>query len=261
LYGDSVYDQIPPRTGIALDGVLGNNGWYKSDVIVTFKPQDEATGSGILKTEYSLDNGQTVINYSGPFVISSEKVNNLKFRSIDNAGNEEDPKIVEIKIDKTSPEAKIFVDQDKQKITVLGIDVNPTTVIRSDNKLTKKKNDAFYTITDLAGNSLKLDVREVDFNKIDRFRIYSIQYNNDPLIKLADNHFNVTYNGKKSRINVKEQNFEFKGEVKIRVQYDAKKNKSTIVVSENKKERIKEIRNGLVYLNLLTNKGQLKTSY
>jgi len=261
LTGDVVYDQIPPKTNIQISGLLGNNGWYRSNVIVTLIPQDDSSGSGILKTEYSLDNGQTVNTYIGPFVISTEKINKLKFRSIDNAGNEEDPQVADIKIDKTAPETKISVDPDKQDLTVFGVDVNSTTIVKSDNKFTKKKNDAFYTITDLAGNSLKLDVRERDNEKQDRFKIYSLQYNDGPIKVLADNYFNVTYSGKRQRSNVKEQNFEFKGKVRIRIQYDAKKNKSTIIVGENKDERVREIRNGLVYLNLLTDKGQLKTSY
>ncbi|MBF8249579.1 MAG: Esterase [Candidatus Levybacteria bacterium] len=261
LTGDAVLDQTPPQTSIQLSGVLGNNGWYKSDVVVTLNPLDEASGSGILKTEYSLGNGAIVNIYTEPFIISAEKINKLKFRSIDNAGNEENPQEAEIKIDKTAPEAKIFVDPDKQDLVVTGIDTNHATVIKSDNKLTKKRDDAFYTITDEAGNILKLDVRERDKEKQDRFRIYSTQYNNDPIKTLASNYFNITYNGKKQRSNVKEQNFEFKGETKIRIQYDIKKNKSTIIVKEPKGERVKEVRGGLVYLNLLTNKGQLKTSY
>jgi len=261
LTGNSVFDRTPPQTDIVLDGVKGNNGWYKSDVRVTLQAQDGASGSGILKTEYSLDNGQTVNIYSEPFTISAEKINKLKFRSIDNAGNEENPQEIEIKIDKTAPEAKIFVNPDKQDLVVAGIDTNLITVVRSDNKLTRKKDDAFYAITDEAGNTLKLDVRERDREKQDRFRIYSIQYNNDPIKVLANNYFTVTYNGKRQRSNVKEQNFELRGEVRIRIQYDVKKNKSTIIVKENKKERVKEVRSGLVLLQLLTNKGQLKTSY
>jgi pimeloyl-ACP methyl ester carboxylesterase len=261
LIGNAISDQIPPKTDIQVSGLLGNNGWYRSDVIVSLIPEDNLGGAGILKTEYSLDNGQTVNAYTGPFIISAEKVNKLKFRSIDNAGNEEDPQEMDVKIDKTAPEVKISVDPDKQDLTVFGVDANPTTVIKSDNKFTKKKNDAFYMITDLAGNSLKLDVRERDNEKQDRFKIYSLQYNDGPIKILADNYFNITYNGKRQKQNVKEQNFESRGIVRIRIQYDAKKNKSTIIIREDRKERIKEIRNGLVYLNLLTDKGQLRTSY
>lgn len=261
IAGDAVYDEVSPQTNIQLSGTKGNNGWYKSNVLVTLNAADETSGSGILKTEYSLDNGQTINIYSEPFTVSLEKINKLKFRSVDNAGNEEDPKETEIKIDKTAPEAEIFVDQDKQDIVVLGVDNNLTTVSRSENKLTKKKDDAFYLITDEAGNTLKLDVRERENEKHDRFRIYSMQYNNDPVKILASNYFSVTYNGKRQRTNVKEQNFELKREVKIRIQYDAKKNKSTIIIKENKKEKVKEIKNGLVFLQLLTSKGQLTTIY
>ncbi len=261
LTGNAIFDQTPPQTVIILDGIKGNNDWYRSDVVIVLDSQDGASGSGILKTEYSLDNGLTVNTYTEPFIISAEKINKLKFRSIDNAGNEEDSQAVEVKIDKTPPEAKIFVDQDKQDMVAAGIDANPTKVVRFANKSTKQKNDAFYSIADEAGNSIKLDVRERDTEKQDRFRIYSVQYNNDPIKILANNHFNVTYSGKKQRTNLKEQNFELKGEVKIRIQYNIKKNKSTIIVRENKQERVKGIRNGLVLLQLLTSRGQLKTSY
>jgi pimeloyl-ACP methyl ester carboxylesterase len=261
LIGDVVYDQIPPQTAIVLDGIKGNNGWYKSDVKITLNSQDDASGSGILKTEYSLDNGQTVNVYSEPFTVSTEIINKLKFRSVDNAGNEEDPIEIEIKIDKAAPEARISVDQNKQDLIVTGVDANSTTVTRLENKLTRRKFDAFYVITDLAGNTLKLDVREVGFSKIDTFRIYSTQYNNGNIKILDRNNFYVIYSGKRERKNIREQYFEQKGETKIRIQYDVRKNKSTIIVRENRKERVKEVRGGLILLDLLTDKGQLKTSY
>ena len=60
---------------------------------------------------------------------------------------------------------------------------------------------------------------------------------------------------------MKEENFELKGEIKIRVQYDAKKDQSTISIREPYTEKVKEIRNGLVLLLLTTENGQLKYSY
>lgn len=103
LEGAAAYDQTPPKTTIALDGIKGNNGWYKSDVTVTLNTEDESSGSGILKTEYSLDNGHTIQVYTIPFTLSQEGTNKLKFRSIDKAGNEEIAHEIEIKIDKTPP--------------------------------------------------------------------------------------------------------------------------------------------------------------
>ena len=79
LTGDEVFDQIPPQTTVELSGTKGTNEWYRSDVLVTLNPQDEASGSGIAKTEYSLDNGTTVNTYTKPFTISTEQINKLKF--------------------------------------------------------------------------------------------------------------------------------------------------------------------------------------
>lgn len=110
LNGNAVYDQTPPQTQIKLTGIIEENNWYKSDVLVELTPNDQANGSGILKTEYSLDNGQTIKIYNSSFTISSEGLTNIKFRSIDNAGNEENPQEVEIKVDKTTPIVNLSAD-------------------------------------------------------------------------------------------------------------------------------------------------------
>jgi pimeloyl-ACP methyl ester carboxylesterase len=144
LTGDVIYDEIPPKTDFQIYGILGDNGWFKSDVNVTLIPQYESMGSGVLKTEYSLDNGQTINLYTKPFEISAEKINKLKFRSVDNAGNEEDVKEAEIKIDKTPPQItleanpKILWPANNKmidvKITGRSFDINPviTQIVVSD---------------------------------------------------------------------------------------------------------------------------------
>jgi len=63
------------------------------------------------------------------------------------------------------------------------------------------------------------------------------------------------------RSNIKEQNFEQKGEIKIRIRYDVKRDKSTIIVKEPKEEKIKEVRDGLVILILNTNNRTLEATY
>ncbi|MDO8570639.1 MAG: hypothetical protein Q7R97_03585 [Candidatus Daviesbacteria bacterium] len=253
-------DKITPTTISELQGTSGNNNWYTSDVNVSLSATDNIGGSGIDKTEYSFDNivWQT---YTIPVLINKEGKTIIYYRSKDLVGNLETTKQTEIKIDKTVPEAKISVNADRDDLEIQGIDQNQINIQKSDNKETKKKDDAVYIITDEAGNTLRIDVRERDKEKQDRFRIYSLQYNNNPKQILENNHFNVTYQGKKSKINVKEQNFEQKDEIKIRIQYDLKRNKSTIIVKEPKQERIKEIKTGLVILQLTTNKGILETTY
>ncbi|MFH0936884.1 MAG: alpha/beta fold hydrolase [Candidatus Daviesbacteria bacterium] len=110
LNGAANYDQTSPKTTIKLNGTQGNNNWFKSDVTVELLAEDEASGSGILKTEYSLDDGQTIQTYNDSFTISSEGTTKIKFRSIDNAGNEENPQETEIKIDKTPPQISISAE-------------------------------------------------------------------------------------------------------------------------------------------------------
>lgn len=261
LIGDANYDETPPQTAIELSGAQGQNSWYRSDVTVVLTAQDEAGGSGVSKIEYSLDNGQTVQTYTGPFTLSQEGVVKIKYRSSDKAGNAEIPREAEAKIDKIPPEAKIFIDQDNRDLVITGKDANPTTVIRSDNTATKKKDDAFYFITDAAGNILKLDVRDRDRDKQDRFGIFAVTYNDGPPIIEPDNHYNVFYQGKKDKFYVKEQNFEIKNEVKIRIQYNRETDTSTITARELGSEKVKETRSGLVLLQLLTNGGNLDVGY
>ena len=50
-------------------------------------------------------------------------------------------------------------------------------------------------------------------------------------------------------------------EIKIRIRYDLKRDESTIIVKEPKEEKVKEIRDGLVILQLNTNHGVLEAIY
>jgi len=93
-------DTYPPITKKTLTGILGSCGWYVSDVTVTLTATD--AWSGVNKTEYSFDN-VTWIEYTGPFMITSEGITTIFYRSIDNAGNVEEVKSQVIKIDKTCP--------------------------------------------------------------------------------------------------------------------------------------------------------------
>lgn len=104
-------------------------------------------------------------------------------------------------------------------------------------------------------------MRDRDRDKQDRFRIFSLTYNGGSPIALPDNHYNVSYQGKKDKLSVKEQNFELEKEVKVRIKYDRKTDKSTIMTREFGSEKVKEIRDGLVLLEIITDKGLLETNY
>jgi hypothetical protein len=99
-------DSLPPVTTISLDGTLGKNNWYISDVKATLSAIDNEGGTGVEKIEYGFDN-QTWQTYNQPFTVSQEGIHQLYYRSTDKAGNVEETKIMEIKIDKTPPETSI----------------------------------------------------------------------------------------------------------------------------------------------------------
>lgn len=96
-------DTTPPETSISLSGIMGSNGWFISNVTVSLSATDEASGSGVAFTEYSINGGTSWSNYSGPFEISSEGMTTIYYRSQDNAGNLEVAKSMGLKIDKTPP--------------------------------------------------------------------------------------------------------------------------------------------------------------
>lgn len=119
--GDSIFERIvapssvvipqngkldlqPPTTSVALNGMVGSNGWFTSSVTVTLTATDQPDGAGVLKTVYTLDNGQTLQTYTGLFVIAQDGMWTVQAYSIDRAGNSEAPMAsATIKIDRTAP--------------------------------------------------------------------------------------------------------------------------------------------------------------
>jgi hypothetical protein len=93
-------DKTPPVTEIELSGLVGNNGWYRSDVNVTLTATD-ANGSGVKEIRYILDGGGEVV-YADTFKIT-EGIHTLEYWAVDNVGNEETHHSQEIKIDETAP--------------------------------------------------------------------------------------------------------------------------------------------------------------
>ena len=98
-------DVIPPITKIILNGLKGNKLWYHSDVTVAITAADNPGGSGVARSEYSLDGGATWNAYTSPVTFTTELIKySVLARSSDNAGNVEGPPaLAEFKIDKTPP--------------------------------------------------------------------------------------------------------------------------------------------------------------
>lgn len=85
--GSNVLDTVAPATSVNISGNKDASGNYSGPVTIILNSSD--TGSGLLKTEYSLDNGVSVNVYSQPFVITGPGQFTLQLKSIDKVGNEE----------------------------------------------------------------------------------------------------------------------------------------------------------------------------
>jgi len=94
-------DTTPPVSTATWQGEQGNNEWYITDVTIEIEATDDQ--SGVARIEYDYDD-EFYENYNNPVVVSREGETNFTYRAIDRAGNEEELKLVQLKIDKTPPE-------------------------------------------------------------------------------------------------------------------------------------------------------------
>jgi hypothetical protein len=91
-------DQQPPTT---TDNAP--SGWVNQDTTITLSANDN--GTGVANTYYTVDGGAKQTGTS--VVLSEEGVHKLVYWSVDKAGNVEEAKSIEVKIDLTSPVVKI----------------------------------------------------------------------------------------------------------------------------------------------------------
>jgi len=109
-----------PDTTVPTTTVSGTDtNWHKTAVTVTLTATDNAGGSGVKATYYTIDGTQHT--YSAPFAVSAQGSHAVTYWSVDKAGNTEIAKTCTVKIDTTTPTT-----------TVSGTDVNwhktPVTV-------------------------------------------------------------------------------------------------------------------------------------
>lgn len=95
-------DATPPVTEILLEPAFPNglDGWYVSPVTVALVATDE--GTGVARTEYSLDGGPWQ-EYQHPFPVTADGRHTIRFRSVDQAGNAEPVREAALAIDATPP--------------------------------------------------------------------------------------------------------------------------------------------------------------
>jgi alpha-tubulin suppressor-like RCC1 family protein len=89
LNQEQTQDISMPVTTISISGARDSLGFFTGPVTATLSATD--TGTGVLKTEYSLDGGTTWLLYSAPVNFTAEDVQMFHARSVDIAGNQEYP--------------------------------------------------------------------------------------------------------------------------------------------------------------------------
>ena len=103
------HDVVPPVTTHEFNGVMGDNGWFVSDVTVTLSAVDDSAGVAI--TKYKLDAGAWT-TYTGTFLVTEDAaVHTLYYYSVDKVGNREADKSATLKIDRTLPIISLAVEK------------------------------------------------------------------------------------------------------------------------------------------------------
>ena len=107
-------DLTPPVSSHELDPPVGDgdNGWYTEAVEVSLDAADEAGGSDVERTEYSVDGG-AFQPYTAPFTVSGDGRHTVTYRSVDRAGNTESPKAIPVNIDGTPPTTVASLDPER----------------------------------------------------------------------------------------------------------------------------------------------------
>ena len=119
-------DITPPVTTCTLNPPEpnGENGWYVSDVEVTLNATDDMSGVNV--TEYRI-NGGIIKTYTEPFNVTTDGEHMLEYRSIDYAGNVEDWKSVEFKIDQTKPQIDLQWENPDNTFVIFTADCSDAT--------------------------------------------------------------------------------------------------------------------------------------
>ena len=161
-----ITDGIKPTspTFTITSGTVGNNNWYKSNVVVEItNGQDQE--SGVEKTVYKIEGAQTQGETTGNSItINSEGISTITAYTYDNAGNISEASTISIQKDTVGPvfaglnnttvtsytdttftEGITISDQTSGVASATAFTYDPTVLTNGENTIT-------YTATDNAGN-------------------------------------------------------------------------------------------------------------
>jgi surface protein len=247
-------DTIAPTTTPSISGTQGQNGWHVSSAQVKLNAKDNDGGVGVEKTMYSLDCSEwQAYSSTSPINITVEGMHTLQYYSSDFFKNQEATGTLQIKIDKTAPEAKISINAYVADLEITGYDNLSTT------KLTQNSDKA-YTITDEAGNFIKLNFNKLlERKRLVYAQLISVEYSNGKKYILPRTNMIYVWDIFKNIIN--SQIIEVRKDFFVYADYDKKYNQTTITYKDAKNKLQKVKYQGIKIIKLLTNKGDLNYQF
>lgn len=251
LNGEQANDITSPITSVSLSGQMGEEGFYKGAVKISFEAHDEEiNASGILKTMFSLD-GVDYIRAHDTVAVNSEGWHKIKYFSVDKLGNTEQEKEFDFVIDFTPPEVQIQYNQNKKDLDFFGSD-NISAAVKVEDK------EDNLLFTDQAGNQTMLVLKEKERKKKFEAEIKQLYYNGEAA-DISKNSFTAEWSyAKAGQLKELEQNIKSKKDFKIEAKYNGK---FTELKGKNAGGKIYKKIPDLVLLKLITNKGDFEWSY
>ncbi|MDD5287804.1 MAG: hypothetical protein PHY28_01660 [Dehalococcoidales bacterium] len=172
-------DDIPPVTTAARTPEPNAAGWNNTDVTVNLTAVDNPNGTGVKEIHYRINGGsETIIGgATASFSISTEGTHNVTFYAIDNSGNAETIKSIQVNIDKTpptitgarttEPNAAGWNNTDVTIHFTAADALSGVASVTSDTTVSAQgaNQSVNGTVTDKAGNSASTTVTNINIDK------------------------------------------------------------------------------------------------
>jgi len=171
-----IEDKISPTTSLAIGGVLGPEGKYGSDVLVTLVAEDNVNGSGVAETAYNINNSSW-IRYDEPFLVNLDGNFTIQYNSTDYAGNVEQTKTENIIVEKP-----IKIDGDATYTNSLAVDLELTAdhVISNAVNMSFSNNNMNWTEWETYA-----DTRAWNLSDIDGLKTVYVKFENETYVSPA----------------------------------------------------------------------------
>lgn len=170
------------------------------------------------------------------------------------------PKIIIIPFDQTPPEAIIKYNPEIKDIEVIGIDdIDEDVEVIYTETCEKKKCIRTYILKDNNFNTLTLNLNYQKYKNNLKVRIMDMKYHRtfaipDEEIEAPKNLFSI------ASLEMMNRQYLMLGEEEVDAFYDSKKQETKIIIKQGE-GRESYTEDGLMLINLLTDKGELKYSF